>query len=166
MNWDALSAIGQLVGAAVVVITLVYLSRQLRASTQALITSTRDAVFHEMMEFNYVLAQDERLAWIFQRGSKDPNWESLTEEERARLAAVFFSLFKLFENMYLHAVNGSVDSDVWECNKQMLFTYVTQPGCRRYWEMRRSVFDIRFQKLVDSIAEVTIPAGHEISRIS
>ena len=62
MNWEALSAIGQLLGAVAVVITLVYLSREFRANTKAMITSTRDSVFRELMEFNHLLAGNDRLA--------------------------------------------------------------------------------------------------------
>lgn len=166
MNWEALSAIGQLVGAMAVVITLIYLARQLRANTQAMITSTRDSVFRELMEFNHLLAGNERLAWIFQHGSKDPEWQSLKEEDRARFAALMFSLFKVFENIYLHSLNGSIESDVWEYNKQMLFVYAKQPGCHRYWQMRRAVFDIRFREVVDTITDVTIPAGDEVTLVS
>ena len=166
MNWEALNTIVQLVGAGVVVVTLVLVSKELRANTKAMITSTRDSVFRELMEFNLMLAQDDRTAWIFQHGSKDPQWESLNEQERARFAAVLFCLFKVFENLYLHTLTEAVEAEVWESNKQMLNVYVAQPGCRRYWEMRRAAFDIRFQRVVDSMSEPTIPAGHEVTRVS
>lgn len=166
MNWEAINSIAQVFGATAVVITLVYVALELRANTRAMITNTRDSVFRELMEFNFMLAQDDRTAWIFQHGSKDAKWESLNEEERARFAAVLFCLYKVFENMYLHTLNKSVESDVWEYNKQMLFVYAIQPGCRRYWEMRRGAFDKRFQKVVDSITEATLPAGHEISNVT
>src|SRR3989338_2365683 len=165
MNWEAVSAIGQLLGAVAVVITLVYVSREVRANPQAMVRCTRDSVCRKLMELNHMLAQDDRLAWIFQHGSKDPQWESLSEEARARLAAVLFSLFKVFENLYLHTLNESIEPEVWEYNNQMLFVYATQPGCRRYWEMRRAVFDVRFRTVVDSITEVKVPAGHEVTRV-
>ncbi len=35
MNWDAISAIGEIVGAIAVVVTLIYLGRQIRQGTKA-----------------------------------------------------------------------------------------------------------------------------------
>jgi len=40
MNWDALSAIGELLGATGVVVTLIYLSVQIRQNTRAIRGST------------------------------------------------------------------------------------------------------------------------------
>jgi hypothetical protein len=40
MNWDAISAIGQIVGAIAVVATLLYLSRDIRGNSRSLAVST------------------------------------------------------------------------------------------------------------------------------
>ena len=40
MNWDAIGAIGEIVGAIAVVITLLYLAHQTRINTKAVKTST------------------------------------------------------------------------------------------------------------------------------
>ena len=43
MNWDAISAVGEILGAAAVVLSLVYLATQIRQGTSATRTATRDA---------------------------------------------------------------------------------------------------------------------------
>lgn len=44
MNWDAIGAQGELVGAAAVVLTLIYLSVQLRQNTRTVRVSSAHAV--------------------------------------------------------------------------------------------------------------------------
>ena len=53
MDWNMVGAIGEIGGAAAVVITLVYLARQTRANTKAVA-----AVLHE------------RSGWLFQTGTE------------------------------------------------------------------------------------------------
>ena len=44
MNWDAIGAVGEVSGAVAVVVTLIYLAGQLRQNTQALRSSTYEAI--------------------------------------------------------------------------------------------------------------------------
>ena len=46
MNWEMIGAVGEILGAAAVIATLAYLSRQIRASTQA----TRRAAMQEILD--------------------------------------------------------------------------------------------------------------------
>lgn len=59
MNWDALSAIGELLGAAGVIVTLIYLSMQVRQNTRAIRGSTLN-----MLTGHHV----EELRWSSQIG--------------------------------------------------------------------------------------------------
>ena len=47
MNWDAIGAIGEVCGAIAVVITLVYLSRQLRENTKSIKLQSVESTFSE-----------------------------------------------------------------------------------------------------------------------
>lgn len=71
INWEAISSIAEVTGAAAVIISLVYLAVQIRSGTQALKTSTRDASFHHIMEWNYALSQSSDLPALFHRGCED-----------------------------------------------------------------------------------------------
>ncbi len=44
MNWEAIAAVGELVGAFAVLITLIYLAVQIRQNTAAVATSTYESV--------------------------------------------------------------------------------------------------------------------------
>ena len=163
MNWEAFGAIGELIGAATVVVSLVYVSFQLRSGTRALQTTTRDSVFKSLQEWNLVCMGEPRLGWIFQSGARD--FDGLGEEDRARYLHVMYSFHKLFENIYLHHLDGVVPLEIWEPNLMMLTVYATQPGGRKYWEERKATYDPRFNAVVEGLKPSPLAPGHEVSGI-
>jgi hypothetical protein len=58
MNWDAIAAIAELIGAAAVVLSLIYLAIQVRTGSRALQTTMRDSSFHALTEYNLYLISD------------------------------------------------------------------------------------------------------------
>lgn len=163
MDWGAVGAIAELVGAAAVVISLIYVSFQLRAGTRALQIATRDSVFRQLMEWNYVVMGDPRLAWINQAGALD--FDVLTEEERARYMHLMYTFLKMFENLYLHHLDGALSGGIWEANRPFLAVYLSQPGAHRYWEKRRSAFDPRFNEVIEALNPGTMEFGTMLSGI-
>ncbi len=163
MNWNALGAIGQLVGALAVVATLLYVSRQLREQTRALNTTVRDSAFHQLQEWNYQIVADRSLADLFQRGAASADWSEIDHVDQARLIHVFYSFFKVFENIYLHAAEGSTSPAVWEQNCQVFFAYAAQSGCRRYWEQRRATLDPRFLAVLENIDRPQVLPGFRLT---
>lgn len=54
--------------------------------------------------------------------------DTLTEAQQARAVHVFYAFFKLWENIYLHYLTGSIDDTVWKYNSEVLFAYGSLPG--------------------------------------
>ena len=160
MNWDAIGALGEIIGAVAVVATLVYVAAQVRGANRALRTTIRDSTFSQLQGWNYHLVADESLAWVFQRGMLD--YEGLESAERARFVHAAYSFFKVFENIYLHHLEGTVTREVWDGNKPALVLFAGEPGLRGFWERRRSLFDDRFAALVDGIALQEMDWGDEV----
>ena len=154
MNWEALGALSELLGAAAVVLTLLYLSRQIAHQNRALETTTRDSVFRQLQEYNFVVMGDERLGGLFQRGVAEVDPEGFSENDRARFIHAIFGFFKIYENIYFHRLEGSISEEAWSQNRQILFLYAGQPGGRAYWERRRGAFDPRFQGMLDAALDV------------
>ena len=97
MNWDALGAFAEVVGAVGVIASLVYVSIQLKQNTQ----SIRDSTVHEVVR-DYALGvqslnADPELITIFYKGLKD--LDSLTELERQRFETSLSSSLRLYENI-------------------------------------------------------------------
>jgi len=163
MNWEAVGAMGEVLGAAAVVATLLYVSRQLREQSRALTTNVRDSSFHQLAEWNYQVMADAQLSHLFQRGAATDNWDDFSPEERSRLIHVFYSFFKVFENVFLHTEEGSAQQTVWEQNCQVFFAYASKPGCIRYWTQREATLDPRFVQVLRTLDSPELKTGLEIS---
>ena len=84
MNWDAIGAVGEFIGAILVGATLIYLAFQLRQNTKALTSSTFQAVSSNMASNMEFFAGDPAISALLVK-AQDGLGE-LTAQERARFA--------------------------------------------------------------------------------
>jgi hypothetical protein len=92
VNWEAISAIGQIVGALAVVISLIYVTREVRSNAHA----TRHAAMRSTLDaFNRLAEQTAEhpdLAEVWERGIED--YESLKGVDLARFNSRMHQLFR------------------------------------------------------------------------
>ena len=82
MNWEAISAIGQLVGALAVVISLIYLAREVHSNAHATRHAATRSMLDLMIRFNQQITGHANLAELRSRGFND--FDSLEGTDRAR----------------------------------------------------------------------------------
>jgi len=154
INWDAVGAIGEIVGAIAVVISVAYLAIQIRAGSKTLSTNLRDSIFASVIQWNYQLAADPECVGMFHKGLRD--FHSLDENERLRFMHYAFGLFKVFENIYLHYLEGSVGEEAWLQHQTLIHSYYTMPGDQYYLRARKAAFDKRFLEQLAGIETLGI----------
>jgi len=59
MNWDAIGALAEAIGAIAVIVTLVYLAIQLRQNTRAIERSTERGVFDDANDWMYKIIESQ-----------------------------------------------------------------------------------------------------------
>ncbi|MCP4005506.1 MAG: hypothetical protein GY725_15040, partial [bacterium] len=105
MNWDAIGAVGEMIGATAVVATLWILLLQMRQNTRALHENSRgarrtaaDQNFRDLSRFRDMMVRDPELASIWHNGCQG---ESLADVEAERfmglLNELIFGLWRGFE---------------------------------------------------------------------
>ena len=77
MNWEALGAIGEILGAVTVLITLAYLAAQVRQNIYSVSASIYEAAMSSLNEVNSFVGINAEPSSIVRRGNVDP--ESLTQ---------------------------------------------------------------------------------------
>jgi hypothetical protein len=111
LDWNALGAIGELVGALGVIVSLAYLAVQIRQNTRAL----RSTSYHQAAEQTWsavlAVAQDASLAAAYAKllDGREP-----TPEEQVQVAFADVALIFGFENMLRLNEQGLLDPDVWD----------------------------------------------------
>lgn len=162
MNWDAISAVAELAGVLALIISIIYLAIQVRIGSNAVSTNVRDSVFSSLQEWNYQLTADPHFASMFHKGLGD--FESLEVDEQLRFLHTLYGFFKLFENIYLHYLEGSVAADLWIQNREIVYSYSRTPGAQYYLSARRSAFDSRFLNEIEALDKPSLTAGDIVAR--
>ena len=130
MNWEAISAVSELVGVTAVMITLIYLAVQIKQNTAAVATSTYESVMTGFNDINIVVASDPALASLLDRGCQNPS--ELNTEDVVQFnfllrcyANQWWKLFKLHER-------GSLPVTEWSIFAREAAQFMNQPGCKPF----------------------------------
>ena len=160
MNWEALGAIGEIVGAVAVLVTLGYLALQIRQNTQSVRSSTFQAAIRDMAENIDHLVRDPELNRIWHVGIHD--LESLSTEDRHRFAAYMTSVLRRYENLVYQTHPGTLDPDAWEGVRANLKNTLSHPGTVVWWKRARHLFNRQLQDFVDMELSAEEPADSNL----
>ncbi len=153
MDWEALAAIAELLGAAGVIASLVYLASQVRSSTfQAKQTAAQgrqaaiQSVINKMNDFyNQVAVASSAELWV--RGSRGlATLES--EAERVQFSAFLMSMFRPYEEIFHYHREGLVDEWLWESTSAPCVAVMGTPGFDDWWKARSDWFSGEFREHV------------------
>jgi len=147
MNWEALGALAELMGAIAVILTLIYLAVQIKQSGRmieqnnrlldiSIANATRDA----QNELSRIVAGDIGAAKIFWAGLSDRS--SLAEEDRQRFDSM---LWLQFSGAQQGMQTGSEET------LAALRWTLAYPGAREWWRDYRSVFTPHARSVVEEI---------------
>lgn len=130
MNWDAIGAIAEVVGALGVLASLIYLAIQIRHNSSSVDASTEDGVVSGFNEINLVIGADPATARVFMTGLNSPG--ELDEHESTQ----FFFLMSSFVNQYSRLcvlfLNGSFSADRWDTYAKELASLIATPGGKEW----------------------------------
>jgi len=129
MNWEATGAIGEIIGAAAVFVSLIYLASQIRISNRA----SRQAIEQHMLDNVRTwlgrISESDSLSAIWMRGSR--NDPELKEEEWIRFGTLCHEVSLSWERIFLLEQEGSVSSSLGEREKHMRRIIIGSPGYRK-----------------------------------
>src|SRR2546429_9898278 len=149
MNWDAISAISQLIGSVAVVLSVLYLAVQVHRSPRVAKLATQDAAATALRDVTKSFMEDADLERIGRVGLADHS--ALSAEERARFFHAAYQWLKAFETIHFHYVYGLMDRQLWEGWRGLLQHYIAAPGIAHYWKLRPEVFSERFRNFVNAL---------------
>lgn len=152
MNWEAIGAVGEVIGAVAVLITLVYLASQIRQNTRSLKATATQAIVSESSSTYAALAFDEEMSRIYWSGLED--FEALSQADRRRFATYMASTMKPWENILVQIRLGTIDREAMEGGRSELIRHFSQPGMRQWWVRGEAAFG---EALVDYVQEEILP---------
>ncbi len=149
MNWEAIGASGELIGAMAVVVSVLYLAYQVRAQVR----ESRIGAMHEVSDaFREGVAAtflDKELAELFIEG-KD-GIEHLNDTQRIRFIALVQRNYRVWEDAFHQYDAGRLDELLWVSINRQYSALLRWPGFQWVWSIRRDYFTADFAAYVDTV---------------
>ena len=149
MNWDAIAAISEIVGAFAVLITLIYLSIQVRDNTKTVKSDNVHRVTDSFNALNMLIASDADLADIWFKGVAD--FEALNETEKARFGFIQLAGFRIYDSLYYQIQQATGDVQLWNAELGTMRWLFAYPGMRAWWRQQRFGFSAQFKEYIDGV---------------
>jgi hypothetical protein len=146
MNWEAIGATGETIAAIGVVVSLIYLARQIRSQSVESRLSARNAMVNELNAAYGDIAADAELSAVFLRGIND--FDDLEPVETVRLSFFLNRFFRVFEIMYEQYRRGRIDDSFFAGVEEGLKEWCKYPGVRTWWRSREHMFSAEMRELV------------------
>ncbi len=147
MNWGAIGAVGEILGAIGVIASLVYLAGQVRSSGNRARQAAIQSVVNQMNNVWTQMSIERPYADIWVRGSK--GLSNLNDEtDRLQFSTMMLSIFRPYEEIFHYKADGLVEDWAWQSISSQSHALMGTPGFEQWWEMRGSWFSTSFQQHV------------------
>lgn len=135
--FEALGNLGDFIGGIAVVVTLVYLSVQVRQNTIALRTASRQQVVDSYRTVNRLLL-DPKISRPFVAGLE--RFPEMPFDDRSTFAAVMNEHALFFQAAFALYESGQLEDETYHAYRDWIATIVNAPGATAWWETARSVY--------------------------
>ena len=149
MNWDAISAVGEILGALAVLITLIYLARQIRLNTEEVRATRVEGTLRRHSDYNRMLAEDKDLTRIYWAAVEDVH--ALSEEEKRRWLHLCSVMLRDSEVAYYHYCHGHLPEAIHLSRERWIKRYLGTSGFRWWWGQYSDILDPAFVSYIERI---------------
>ena len=147
VNWDALSAIGETLGAVAVVVSLVYVGRQLKQNSAMM----RNASATEVLEIDHTIVlpiiESEEFAEIWLKG--DHRLNELSEANLQRLILFERRAIVLWHHHFQQHRQNFVSDEMWYYTSGIIQFLSLREAVRVAWSIFRNHYEPSFQEYID-----------------
>ncbi len=147
MNWEAIGAIGEILGAIAVIATLAYLAIQVRQNAQAIQSASHHAITDSLNQGNIAMAQDAELAQIWVTGLMDRS--SLADVERERFDSLLRAFFHVFDSLFYAASNGTGARNLLQAEEKGFSYLMNVRGVYSWWNDNPYAFSPEFRSYME-----------------
>ncbi len=141
---------GEFVGAIAVVVTLVYLTIQLRQNTKSSQNASWQAIIRQLSDLDVLEATDSELSSFFETAEESPG--ALSDDQYRKFKKFAQPRFGALEYAYLANKNGTIDGFFWDGLHPYTKYLISKPGYQRFWsEQKQNLYHPDFIAYVDSL---------------
>jgi len=141
-------AIGEVVSAIGVIVTLLYLATQIRQNTRQMRSEGHQAITDSYSVTLGQLLADNDLFKTIVRGCQE--WQSITAFQQSQCHIFFHQHLMHFRTAFQLHDKGSIDDDVYRSIETLHIKFMANPGNRVWWKMvGESVVEAKLARLIN-----------------
>jgi hypothetical protein len=146
MNWDAIGASAEMLGAMGVIATLVYLALQIRQNSHQLRGAATSAVYEYQRSITAMLSEDPELYKIALRGNED--WNCLDTFEQQRFSIWCLHETGMWEMCHRLLEQGALDEKLYRGKEAYWLQLHSSPGRREWWNSHSVMLSQEFHQVI------------------
>lgn len=147
MNLEQIGILAEILSAAAVAVTVLFLVFEVRQNTRALRAQSMNAANEAFNTINLQVASSTEQAQIYLVCSQD--YENAPQEMKVQFNFTCMSLFRIFESIYLQVHMGVGDPRLWEAEERSVQALVSMPGIQQWWRDNTFSFSNEFRGMMD-----------------
>src|ERR1700747_3506827 len=149
MNWEMLSAIGQLVAAIGVIPSLIYLAVQIRGQNKERRRAGINILTAQWSELVRSAQDSREFAVLFLSGVR--SFHDLDALDKLRFSAFFTRFTRNCEGMFIYYRDGALEKALWDGVERTITDYFAYPGVKEWWATRKHWLSNDFRAVVEAI---------------
>lgn len=131
MSIADLGSLGELIGSLAVVVTLIFLTLQMRQNTSALESASESDAAMEFAGWNARMASDPTLIEMWEKAMGE---ETLSTVELARFRWIIAEFFYICEAQYRRRLRGLLTEETWQRQLDILIGFIRKKDIIDFWE--------------------------------
>jgi hypothetical protein len=148
MNWEAIGAVAEVVGAAGVIVSLLYLAVQIRNQNRQARVELVNELARQRNEYSGGVADNNELAEIWFRGLAE--YRDLPEIQRVRFSAHIARMVRVMDSLYQHRTEDQFRGENWEAFDYYIRDVFRHAGVQQWWQTRSHFYTSSFQTHVET----------------
>ena len=153
MNWEAIGAVGEIIGALGVILSLIYLASQIGTQNRESRLAAATEWTNQWNEFSVSFAEHPNLSEVWIKGIEDMS--SLNPSEFVQFSAQCGRFFRTAEGLHDQYEQGRLDVKTWRGLEHTLEDIARLPGVKTWWPTRSRWYSDGFQSFVQPFVDST-----------
>ena len=128
MNWDAVGAVGEIIGALAVLATLAFLAVQIRSNTNAIRSSSEYDIDRRWSDLNFEVGRDPSYTQLWSKIlSQEHTSNDFSELELAQVHHLVRGFLQFYQGSFYAFKNGVLNDRRWAHDRAYVRTFVQLP---------------------------------------
>ena len=148
MTLENINYVAQTVGVAAILVSMIFVSVQIRQNTRALKATSHHAITDSFNALNALIISDQNVARLWRLGMAG---STLDEDERTSVNFMTIAYMRIFETLYYQFGTGALEPKLFEAELNTLKWTVTNPGFMAWWPANPISFSAEYRAFIDGL---------------